>query len=273
MKRLLTPLYLLALGALGTACTKDDPDKTRPVIEVSAPVNTQELTAGQTFTVRIRLTDDQDLNQYRIEMHDAFDGHGHGKVAVSKFEYDSTFTISGKEVSVNKTIRIPADAAAGPYHFIVYCLDKAGNAAEFVEVDVVVNNGSLPSLTDLTVDGTPAPAENHIEITFPTGEDHKEVVLAGTVADADGLDDTLKVVVEKHDHGKMGKISDGEHEHEEYYIALPSSGLTSYTFSQAIELHGHDMTNGDYELIIYVKDVPGNVLAVPVGIEILGLPQ
>src|SRR5690606_16994892 len=39
-------------------------------------------------------------------------------------------------------IPVPQDAAAGPYHFLLYCIDKEGNEADFVEIIFNVRNTS-----------------------------------------------------------------------------------------------------------------------------------
>lgn len=127
---------LLATAAasmvLFTACKKDDE---APQIVVESPANETVVAPGSTFELEIDFTDNEELSEYDIDIHEA-GGHSHGKVAA---EWDAEFSgqLSGTSEHVHLDISVPGDAEVAAYHIEVNCLDKEGNKGqEVVEIDV-----------------------------------------------------------------------------------------------------------------------------------------
>lgn len=129
---------ILSLALLGfTACEKDDDsDSSKPVITLETPTNEQEFEPGDNISVKGSITDNEALASYKLDIHYGGD-HDHGKVA-SEWTYVQTWEASGKLVNFEHSVSIPADTEHGEYHVIVYATDEAGNEAELVEADVII---------------------------------------------------------------------------------------------------------------------------------------
>lgn len=122
------------------SCSNDDADTEKPVIENVEPHNGDTLVIGENIHFEADFSDNDKLASYRIEIHHNFDNHGHKSVVADsadsiKFSFDSTWTdIAGlrNAHAHHHTIAIPAKKGdksirEGKYHFIIYCLDQAGN--------------------------------------------------------------------------------------------------------------------------------------------------
>ena len=136
MKKL---VYISAALLFMSSCSSDDDgttDTTKPVISISEPEMEEHFQQGSEIHFEGKITDETALSQMRIDVH-LGDGHDHdGKANLEEWDHEQTWDISGKEYDFHEDIAIPADADTGMYHFIVYALDKAGNSANFVEIDI-----------------------------------------------------------------------------------------------------------------------------------------
>ncbi|NLO69858.1 MAG: DUF4625 domain-containing protein [Porphyromonadaceae bacterium] len=141
-----------------TSCKKDEIDVEKPVIQIVAPKDHAVLKIGDEHGVRLDmlLTDNEALSSYKINIHGNFEGHNHAPKQRFKapaendsvqFEFTKVWTdISGQKSATihHHDILIPKEQngkpiKAGPYHFMVYCLDKAGNES-YTAVDVILSN-------------------------------------------------------------------------------------------------------------------------------------
>jgi len=113
-------------------------DTVKPVINLMAPADGSMVRIGADVHFDMELTDDQMLASYRVEIHDNYNNHDHADGPETpqgrRVVFDRTWDISGQ-----KTIRlhhhqiiIPATSKVGPYHFVVYCTDAAGNESSVV---------------------------------------------------------------------------------------------------------------------------------------------
>lgn len=139
-------LYSL-ISLLLMACSDDNEDgkkdMEKPSIDMSFnnayPKNCIVLYRGESFPFKAIFTDNQELGNYNIEIHNNFDHHSHStddvecdlepkKTPVKAFVYNQDFTIpSGIKVfDANNEISIPSDVDTGDYHFMVRLTDKAG---------------------------------------------------------------------------------------------------------------------------------------------------
>lgn len=206
-------LIILILSSIFTGCIfsgSDLIDITAPEIDVHEPHERDELAAGEFITFDATFMDDLELGSYSIDVHDNLDGHGHGRIAQPKDDPALDRWIFKKNYSIpegyimfaaqhDDDIEIPENAMAGPYHFIVQAVDRAGNATNYqdgstVEIELLITNDSQPmvNITNL-VDGELEIEEGvrfHVEgdISDPTtgtysgmhwmevllGEDHEE---------------------------------------------------------------------------------------------------
>ncbi|HMM03462.1 MULTISPECIES: DUF4625 domain-containing protein [unclassified Dysgonomonas] len=131
---------------LAMACSNDDEDSRdmeKPSIDMgfknAYPQNCVILYRGESFPFRAVFTDNEELGNYNIEIHNNFDHHSHStddvecdlepkKTPVKAFVYNQDFSIPlGKNIfEADNEIFIPEDVDTGDYHFMVRLTDKAG---------------------------------------------------------------------------------------------------------------------------------------------------
>ncbi|MDR0681336.1 MAG: DUF4625 domain-containing protein [Dysgonamonadaceae bacterium] len=131
----------------------DNGDTTKPVIDWEEPVDGDTLQIGNEHGVHFEaeFSDNEALASYRINIHDNFDDHGSHRSSTLEvdpvpFAFDSIWVISGKnfpvhhhDIFIPKTDKDGRAYAEGNYHFIVYCVDAAGNVS-LVGRDVVLSH-------------------------------------------------------------------------------------------------------------------------------------
>ncbi|MDX2188628.1 MAG: DUF4625 domain-containing protein [Bacteroidota bacterium] len=146
-------LFILIL-VLFYGCTikKEDPkpvDTSKPKIELTSTTpsfqsNGSEFkisaNAGDLINLNLKYTDDNSLKQSKIDIHDAFDGHSHGRKELNKWTFSNIMNLSGSTQSLTSVITVPSDIVAGAYHLIINCIDASGNEADFVEIDLSITN-------------------------------------------------------------------------------------------------------------------------------------
>ncbi|HMQ07626.1 MAG TPA: DUF4625 domain-containing protein [Saprospiraceae bacterium] len=155
MVRIFIFSFLLLIGI--NSCTPGELDLTAPTLIFLSMIPSPEpglvcgvmedkvivITGGETLQFEVLLEDDQALSQYKIDIHNNFDCHGHGDGASPGISIPNTGgntadwslleinNISGKEVVVNKNLKVPDHVTAGLYHFQVQVIDEAGNDDPF----------------------------------------------------------------------------------------------------------------------------------------------
>lgn len=205
-------------------------DITAPEIEVSYPEEGTHFEAGGFVQFEGTLKDDLELGSYSIDIHDNLDGHGHGRIAspsddpsLIRWSSKNNYTIPEGYIIYNALhdddIEIAANALAGPYHFIVQAVDKAGNATSFqdgstVELEVLITNDSQPVVNIINLQNDELEIEQGVlfmvegDISDPTIVDyagmHSMEVSLGEVHE------------EEHNHDHM-RISQDEHLIDEYF--------------------------------------------------------
>ncbi len=97
------------------------------------------LIGGDVLALGILFKDDRALSQYKIDIHQNFDCHGHGGSASPGFSTPSMngetedfsvlriVSLSGVMQEVSESIEVPLNVTAGSYHFQVQVIDEAGN--------------------------------------------------------------------------------------------------------------------------------------------------
>ena len=156
MKRPIQIGMLLLLAMMMAACTNhDDSDMQRPVISgegiVANPTDCQVYKRGDKIPFNYVFTDNVELGNFNIEIHNNFDHHSHGTVAgdcalypkkkaENPWIYNQSYEIpAGSQVfNANINIPIPKDIDAGDYHFMVRVTDKSG-WQEIKAVSIKVN--------------------------------------------------------------------------------------------------------------------------------------
>ena len=114
----------------------EDGDTTKPVIHLMEPEEGAKLKIGGEHGVHFEMevSDNELLASYKVEIHSNFDDHGHdvrSDEATEVFHFEKTWDLSGKKnASIHHhEIHIPENATPGKYHWMVYCMDAAGNEA------------------------------------------------------------------------------------------------------------------------------------------------
>lgn len=142
MKKIISLLALIAI--LFISCTQDEEiDDIYPEIDLSIegafPQNCDTLFRGQSFNVKLKLSDNMELGSYSIELHHNFDHHNHStesnqcimgedQDAVNPFLYIQSFSLEPGmiEYTTDLNIDIPSDVDTGDYHFMIRVTDKEG---------------------------------------------------------------------------------------------------------------------------------------------------
>ncbi len=248
-----------------TACDDSDdpePDNTVPEITVAQPTEGGEYQAGGAIDIQATITDDIEVSEIQITLHDVFDGHSHtDKTNATSWAWSEVFTANAATYQLAETVDIPMEAASGPYHIVIDALDASGNSAQLVEVNFEIVNNSQPTINSLTVNGDAVIGEIHEH--FDGGATSADYTVAFSANDPDGLDEVHLELKAHHDHDHDGHDHSDKTNHgdEEAYWEkeIPGNGQTELAVEETITFEKDKMEDGDYELRIKVKDNDGNV--------------
>lgn len=101
------------------------------------------LNGGDDLIFDVIYKDNEALSQYKIDIHNNFDCHGHGggvapKVVVPNVNNQTDDwtvldiqQISGTSAPVKRTLKVPENVTAGNYHFHLQVIDESGNDSPF----------------------------------------------------------------------------------------------------------------------------------------------
>lgn len=235
---------LLFAGILAIAsCKKKENDDEVPVIAINLPIDGSSVNTGSSLQFDAVFTDNEDLGQYKIEIHSDFDGHTHEKTNEAiPWETVIIEDITGTSQNVSKSISVPDTAAAGAYHLVVSCIDKSGNEAESVALEFMVVN-----LTD-----TVAPV---LSISSPTDMQQLNVgdtlVITGSVTDNMEVE-AVEIIIERASdettvadqdidiHAPQGNIN----------ASVPTASLSAGTYHVHITAIDHVNNQSEVEIEI-----------------------
>jgi hypothetical protein len=222
-------------------------DVTAPTIELGDPAYGESFEAGNSVHFEASFTDDIELGAYKIDIHNNFDGHSHGRIAKTsedpdllKWSFEESFDfdpgLKNSDIHLHDELEIPESTMAGPYHFIVSALDKSGNSTSHQdgstkEVEIHITNSSMP-VVDITN------LEND-ELEIEVGE---KFMVAGKVTDPTAGEyagmHAIEIILneghhgDEHDHDHGGRVA------EEDFIDfdLDEEALAPYMENDAIVL-------------------------------------
>jgi hypothetical protein len=131
---------LISNVSCGDGGSDSAPDTTKPVINLIEPEDGDVLGIGESVHFEMELSDNDRLNEYKVEIHSNFDGHSHSALRADEtptvdFFFEHTWAdISGKRNATvhHHEIVIPSDATPGAYHLEVFVTDMSGNEAFIV---------------------------------------------------------------------------------------------------------------------------------------------
>lgn len=139
--------FCVAVAILVSSCSSDEPnssshDMQKPAIvdgDVPNPIDCQQYHRGDVIPFCYTFTDNEELGNFNIEVHNNFDHHTHStsagdcpldpvKKPINPWVYNQDFAIPGgmKQYEASLDIAIPSDIDTGDYHFIIRLTDKAG---------------------------------------------------------------------------------------------------------------------------------------------------
>ncbi len=247
MKKILVLTGVLSL--LIAACRKDTKiDVVAP--EVSAVrVNGSDSTvylvaAGSTLQVAIEVTDNDRLNEVRVIVHDAENGHVHDglghaggelRLNTGNWGKQDVFQVENTSSTIQLEIAVP-DTISGQWHLVVNALDQVGNVSKDYTILINVYNGELPVVT-----GTTTPAADATGTVYLSPGN--TLYLAGMASDPDGIAQLFTYI-----STFSGQVSDT--------IPIPLAGnptaqsFPNMSFDQA--------QTGVYRVVIEAVDTQGN---------------
>lgn len=125
--------YIFILASLGILFSCKKTDTIAPEIQ-NLQVNAGGATVlsfavGESFNVSASLIDNNELAQFKIDIHQDFDGHSH-KMMTDPYSEIRIKDISGKSYELNETFSIPDTASSGTYHGTLRVLDADGNTSD-----------------------------------------------------------------------------------------------------------------------------------------------
>ncbi len=237
-------LVTLATLALGLASCSKDEDTDKPVI-AAVTLEDEFVAAGSEIGIILNFTDNEGLKEYKIDIHDDFDGHNHGKTASTvKFETVVINAISG--VSLNDTVQVavPANTTAGPYHIGVYVLDAEGNQSDTKTLTVFISNTEMAAIN---ISNLSSLSENSIA-------NFDSLTLQGGITAGTSDIEEITITIAAHEEG-YGKVAEDAWFERDIDFATP---VASWSFTELGSIAIPATASGHYVLEVKVKDVNGN---------------
>ena len=138
-------LCLMAVCSFLAIACEDESDTTKPVIDLIEPAEGDTLHIGEDVHFEMKLSDNEMLKSYKVDIHDNFTPHTHAAsddtdTETEPFTYNHTWEVTGKNQLIHHhDIIISENATPGAYHLVVYCTDAAGNEA-YVSRNIVLSH-------------------------------------------------------------------------------------------------------------------------------------
>lgn len=177
---LVTKLFIGVLMLIG--CARQDREK--PVALIENLPDSVWLKTGDTLHLDMYFTDNEKLAQYKIDIHNDFDGHNHPKVYRARpWSRIIIGSLNGREQHVHLDIAVFDSAAAGPYHLMLRALDAAGNESEFVLKNLYVRNTFdtlAPSVTEIQFPSEGSAVSGNLDIGLDLSDDISGIYLIQT---------------------------------------------------------------------------------------------
>jgi hypothetical protein len=239
-------LFFAAVVILAS-CKKDEEDTTRPVIgsvKVNGAVaDEHDVEAGTTISIEVAMTDNKELNQLKVDIHSADDGHTHGddgggeeveEENIGVWSDTRIISVSGESDTETLSFTIP-NTIKGHWHIEVSLIDKDGNEAVEYVTTLHVENANLPVFEITT---NPAIVNGEIEL-----EIGGTFLLSGTITDPDGFE---------HIHIEVEDEATGTVIWEQEVTVVAGNTITLTDI-----LVGPFAAAGDYHIHIHAEDTAG----------------
>lgn len=240
------------LLALFSSCTKEESEDTTAPSIVNATINGEDhditVNTSEFLNFEIDLSDNEELGEIKIDIHDIFDDHSHGKKAATPWAHTQTYTISGTSQNFKTQILVDPSAAAGPYHSILRVIDESGNESDFKEIDFLISNGEEAQIAISSPDFDAG-------VNLNKGD---SLIILGQITDNIDLTEILISLEEEgHDHGKK---------QEDALYEMDFDLLGSKDYSWDFQADGSvriqiptTAESGGYNFKVIAKDSDGNL--------------
>lgn len=180
-----------------TSCLKDKndldgPDVEKPLIKMLStnPRAGEGVICGlkethvihaitdQDIFLNLEFSDNANLAQYKIDIHNNFDCHSHRS---SPWEVLKIENIEGEVLKITETLTIPQESWSGNYHLQIQCIDESGNEADPLFYSIKIKN-SIDSISPV------------LNMAEPSGHDFSiergsEIYFKGHVLDNHSLEE------------------------------------------------------------------------------------
>lgn len=237
-------LFIFFIGLALFSCSKKD--KEIPVLAVQTPSDSAVVKAGQSFLFKASITDNEALSQFKIDIHNNFEGHNHQKVNITPWEKIIITDVSGTSANPELTVPVPESAAAGWYHMVVTAVDASGNLSEIVLKNLKVVN---PADTINPILNISTPSEGAQFALNST------MTISGSASDNTGLK-SLKITI-----NPLGSSNN---------LSTQTIDLTDVTanWSTDVSFAGISWVQGAYQIKLYLLDQYYNTTKVVINFQI-----
>jgi len=156
----------ITFSILLTACTEPNIDISNPTISIQniSPNPISGLVCGamednviyvksaETITFDFLFEDNEALSQYKIDIHNNFDCHGHRGPMTEDWNLQQIKDLTGQSINLSTPITVPSNVTAGSYHCSVLLLDEAGNQASTIFYTLKIQNSTdtIPPTANLS---------------------------------------------------------------------------------------------------------------------------
>jgi len=245
-------LYIL-LFALGLFSCQKEVDNESPQLQVQFLSSRSQLAVvcdstnletvyfdylGDSLKFKIRVSDNQMLSQYKIDIHDNFDCHGHKSLI--NWQYYLIQDLNTKDSLIEIKIPLPLSVSAGLYHLQCRTVDQSGNESDlgqFFNLYLIHPDDSIAPQIQIN-----APLSNSIAIRG------QNLRFTANISDNQSLDGgKIQIFVYTPSGNRVVVLSQdlpnpqGNQYNLDYFYTLPTT-----------------FVSGNYEFILSVKDAKGN---------------
>jgi Domain of unknown function (DUF4625)/Bacterial Ig-like domain len=200
------------------------------------------ILSGENLTFQFKIDDNKNLGQYKIDIHDDFDCHGHEgerSPIPTIWSVQDVVNTSGTTQTVSRTLQVPNDVMAGNYHFQIKIIDAEGNETQNTPIHTLKIRNSSDTLEPYFLQFT-APNNN-----ITRGQ---TLVFSGTVIDNLSLENG-RIELAYHNP------NDEHNTAQTYVFPVGSTIEENFNFSFLIP---NSFITGTYEFEVTLYDNVGN---------------
>lgn len=279
MRKFIALLFgLMIIGWLASCEEEADNDVQNPDIQIlqTDPLPTPtlicgneeeafQLTGGDLFPIELKITDNEALSEFKLDIHSNFDCHGHGTnsglniappevaSATENWSVLDIQNLQGTEAILDLDLQLPNNITAGSYHFSLQALDLSGNESTLLIYDILAfhpDDKDPPTLAVNLPAGNSWTANRGSTITF-----------TGTLTDNRQLSQGGNGVLFLTYTDENGNTSVAD------FITMEDMNQTTYDFNWEYTIPS-SLTSGSYTFSLRARDGVNNA-AIPHNWEVV----